>query len=160
MDSPRSKSLIDAYFAQLDAQLAGMPEAPRRELEQELRQHLAALVAAHEELGRTPEDATAAALARFGDPVRIGRRLARVSQRAGFCGRFADPRARWVRAASLIGIYAAAWTFGGMLKTGGAFPASLREAPWGAFIGLMMWFAERFAAQKYHRSRTDAGTEP
>jgi hypothetical protein len=144
MDNPRSDVRIDAYCAQLDARLVGMPEAQRRELEQELRQHLAALVAAYEELGRTPEEATAAALARFGDPVRIGRRLARETRGRWVCGPSPCGRSRWVRAALLIGLNTAAWTFGGMMKTGGAFPASLHDAPWGALIGLVMWLTEQW----------------
>jgi hypothetical protein len=153
MDSPRSEALIDAYFARLNAQLGTLPEEQRRELEQELRQHLAALVAAHEELGRPPEEATAAALARFGDPVRIGRQLTRESRGRWACGAAACGRSRWVRAALLIGVNAVAWTFGGMMKTGGAFPASLRDAPWGALIGLAMWLAEQWL---YYRTRSES----
>jgi hypothetical protein len=152
MDSPRSDALIDAYFTQLSAQLRPLPEEQRRELEQELRQHLAALVAANEEIGRSPEEATAAALARFGDPVRIGRRLARETRRLGVCCWASDGRSRWVRAATRIGVYTGAWIFGGMMKTGGAFPASLREAPWGALIGLTMWLVDEWRS----RARRDA----
>jgi len=58
-----------------------------------------------------------------------------------------------VRAALLIGVNAVAWTFGGMMKTGGAFPASLRDAPWGALIGLAMWLAEQWL---YYRTRSES----
>lgn len=152
MDNPRSVALIEVYFARLDTQLRPLPEEQRRELEQELRQHLAALVAAHEEIGRSPEEATAAALARFGDPVRIGRRLTREARGRRWCSPAPDGSSRWVRAALLIGVYTGAWIFGGMMKTGGAFPASLREAPWGTLIGLAMWLAE----QRRSRPRRDA----
>jgi len=152
MDSPRSDALIDAYFSQLNAQLRNLPEEQRRELEQELRQHLAALVAANEEIGRSPEEATAAALARFGDPVRIGRRMARETRSPWVCRLASDGRSRWVRAAILIGVNTGAWIFGGMMKTGGVFPASLREAPWGALIGLLIWLSQQW----YHRARRDA----
>jgi hypothetical protein len=152
MDSPRSEALIDAYFAQLNAQLRHLPEEQRRELEQELRQHLAALVAAHEEIGRSPDEATAAALARFGDPVRIGRQLTRETRSPWVCRLASDGRSRWVRAAILIGVNTGAWIFGGMMKTGSVFPASLREAPWGALIGLTIWLAEQWR----YRARPDA----
>jgi hypothetical protein len=152
MVSPRSDALIDDYFSQLNAQLRALPEEQRRELEQELRQHLAALVAANEEIGRSPEEATAAALARFGDPVRIGRRLARESRSPSVCRWASDGRSRWVRAAILIGVNTGAWIFGGMMKTGGVFPASLRAAPWGALIGLTIWLSQQW----YYRARRDA----
>jgi hypothetical protein len=147
MDSPRSDALIDAYFAQLSVQLRNLPEGQRRELEQELRQHLAALVAANEEIGRSPEEATAAALARFGDPVQLGRQLTCESRPRWACGLAPDGRSRWLRAVILIGVYTGAWIFGGMMKTGGVFPASLREAPWGALIGLTMWLAEQWRSR-------------
>src|SRR5262245_39311478 len=122
MENPRSEALIDAYFAKLHAQMGRMPEAQRRELEQELRQHLAALVARRVELGLSPEGATAAALARFGDPVRIGRRLARESRSGWLCCLTPCELVRWMGSPVLIGINTAAWIFGGMLKTGGQIP--------------------------------------
>lgn len=64
-----------AYFERLNAPLRKMPQADRAELHAELRQHLDALAAAHEELGASPVEAAHAALKQFGDPKRIGRRL-------------------------------------------------------------------------------------
>lgn len=64
-----------AYFERLNAPLRKMPQADRAELHAELRQHLDALAAAHEELGASPDEAAHAALKQFGDPVKIGRRL-------------------------------------------------------------------------------------
>jgi hypothetical protein len=62
-----------------------------------------------------------------------------------------------VRAGLLIGFYTAAWIFGGMLKTGGQFPASLREAPWGALIGGVMWLSREWRIR--YQSRSDSGAE-
>ena len=66
---------VETYFHRLNAQLKKMPPEDRAELHQELRQHLDALAAAHEELGATPEEAARAALRRFGDPKRLGRKM-------------------------------------------------------------------------------------
>ena len=68
---------VEGFYQRLNVQLRKMPLEQRAEVHQELRQHLEALVAAHEELGATPQEAVAAALRQFGDPRRIGRRLAR-----------------------------------------------------------------------------------
>ena len=77
MFSPFDSEEVEAYFNRLNAQLKRMPREDRAELHQELRQHLDALAAAHEELGATPEEAVDAALQQFGDPVKIGRRMLR-----------------------------------------------------------------------------------
>ena len=66
---------VAIYFERLNAPLKKVPPEARAEMHQELRQHLDALAAAHEELGATPEEAKAAALRQFGDPAKIGRRL-------------------------------------------------------------------------------------
>ncbi len=68
---------VDAYFHRLNAQLKKMPSEDRAEMHQELRQHLDALTAAHEELGATSQEAAEAALRQFGDPVKIGKRMVR-----------------------------------------------------------------------------------
>lgn len=66
---------LDQFFQRLNKPLKRMPQPARAELHAELRQHLAALVAAHEELGSTPEEALDLALRQFGDPAKIGHRL-------------------------------------------------------------------------------------
>ena len=66
---------MENYFNGLNAQLKRMPAADRAEAHQELRQHLDALIAAHEELGATPQEATEAAIRQLGDPVKMGRKL-------------------------------------------------------------------------------------
>ena len=68
---------VEAYFNRLNAELKKMPPEDRAEMHQEIRQHLEALAAAHEELGATPREAAEAALRQFGDPIKIGRRLFR-----------------------------------------------------------------------------------
>ena len=68
---------MENYFNGLNAQLKRMPAADRAEAHQELRQHLDALIAAHEELGAIPQEATEAAIRQLGDPVKTGRKLFR-----------------------------------------------------------------------------------
>ena len=66
----------DDYLRRLYRPLHSLPPDARAEAQQELRQHLDALVAAQIELGATDEEAVRAALHLFGDPARVGRRLA------------------------------------------------------------------------------------
>ena len=66
---------MENYFNGLNAQLKRMPAADRAEAHQELRQHLDALIAAHEELGATPRKR----------PKRHSDSLATRSRRAGSC---------------------------------------------------------------------------
>jgi hypothetical protein len=54
-----------------------VPYARRQELRAELRAHLEALIATHEELGSSPEVAVVLALRQFGDPRVISRQWAR-----------------------------------------------------------------------------------
>lgn len=67
---------LDQWFQRFSAPLKHLPIEERAELHQEVRQHLEALVAANEELGSSPQEAWEHALAQFGDPAHIGRRLA------------------------------------------------------------------------------------
>ncbi len=64
---------IDDYLDHVSAGLLALPYPQRAEIRRELRQHIAALAAAHEEMGSTPKAAVEAALSRFGDPARIAR---------------------------------------------------------------------------------------
>jgi uncharacterized membrane protein len=77
MFSPRKQTETEDWFQRLNAPLNGLPAAERAEMRTEIRQHLDALTAAHEELGSPPDEAWRLALAQFGDPTRIGRRLRR-----------------------------------------------------------------------------------
>lgn len=65
---------IEDYLDRVVAPLVEeVPHARRRELRAELGAHLEALVAAHLELGATPEAAVSAALQQFGSPRQVGR---------------------------------------------------------------------------------------
>ncbi len=75
MHSRFDDSQTELFLARLNPPLRWMPRAARMELHAELRQHLDALAAAHEELGSTPEEAFDLALRQFGDPAKIGRKL-------------------------------------------------------------------------------------
>lgn len=66
---------LEAYLEELERPLEGLSVEARREWREEARQHLVALVEAHEELGRPPEEAVEAAIASFGDPVHLGREM-------------------------------------------------------------------------------------
>lgn len=69
---------IHDYLDHVCAPLVGLvPYARRQELRVELRAHLEALIATHEELGSSPEVAVVLALRQFGDPCAISRQWAR-----------------------------------------------------------------------------------
>ena len=67
---------LDNWFQRLNAPLKYLPPGERQQLHEEVRQHLDALAKANEELGSTQEEARQFALAQFGDPTKIGRRMA------------------------------------------------------------------------------------
>lgn len=68
---------LDHWFQRLNAPLKHLPAQERVEIHAEVRQHLEALAAANEELGSPPEEAWQFAMAQFGNPTQIGRRLRR-----------------------------------------------------------------------------------
>jgi hypothetical protein len=76
MFSPLNDPQVEQWFQRLNAPLRRLSVEERAELHSEVRQHLEALVAANEELGSSRQEAWEHALAQFGDPTRIGRRLA------------------------------------------------------------------------------------
>ena len=76
MFSPLENEELDRWFQRLNGPLKRLPDSERRELHLEVRQHLEALAKANEELGSSPEEAWRYALIQFGDPARIGRRMA------------------------------------------------------------------------------------
>ena len=76
MFNPLQNEALDQWFQRFNAPLKRLPAEERAELHQEVRQHLESLVAANEELGSPPQEAWEHALMQFGDPARIGRRLA------------------------------------------------------------------------------------
>ena len=65
----------EQFVKKLNKSLRWTPASVRTELHAELRQHLEALAAAHEELGSSPDEAFDLALLQFGDPTKIGRKL-------------------------------------------------------------------------------------
>lgn len=68
---------VEAYLSEMTRQMGAMPAEQRAEIHEELRQHLDALIAAHEEVGTPPAEAVGAALAQFGAPRKLGRKLRR-----------------------------------------------------------------------------------
>ena len=76
MFNPLENEALDVWFQRFNAPLKRLPAEERANLHQEVRQHLESLVAANEELGSPPQEAWGLALTQFGDPARIGRRLA------------------------------------------------------------------------------------
>src|SRR5688572_116869 len=66
----RVEEYLDRVCGQLPADLT---LARRREVREELRTHLGALVEAHRELGASEEEAVEAALRQFGDARRLAR---------------------------------------------------------------------------------------
>ncbi len=76
MFSPRKQTETEDWFQRLNTPLKRLPAQERAELHQEVRQHLEALAQAHEELGSPSDEAWSLSLAQFGDPAKIGRRMA------------------------------------------------------------------------------------
>ena len=76
MFSPLNDPQVEHWFQRLNGPLKRLPAEERAALHQEVRQHLEALVAANEELGSSSPEVLEMALQQFGDPTRIGRRMA------------------------------------------------------------------------------------
>ena len=66
------EQIIETYLDRLCAQLQALPSQIQNETREELRQHLQSLVA----MQREPEQIVQSALRQFGDPVKIGQRIA------------------------------------------------------------------------------------
>ena len=73
-------SRLEHYLDEMERPLTRLSAETRREWREEARQHLLDLVAAHEELGASPQEAMEAALRQFGDARQIGRQLQRAAQ--------------------------------------------------------------------------------
>ncbi len=82
MFSPLNDPQLELWFQRFNAPLKRLPAEERAALHQEVRQHLEALAKANEELGSSPEEAWEFALAQFGDPARIGRKLGQKHQQS------------------------------------------------------------------------------
>ena len=76
MFSPLENEEQDGWFQRLNKPLKRLPAEERAELHAEVRQHLEALAAANEELGSTPKEAWEHALTQFGEPDKVGKRMA------------------------------------------------------------------------------------
>lgn len=75
---------LESYLEELERPLEGLSVDARREWREEAQQHLLALVEAHEELGRTPEEAVEAAISSFGNAEQLGQEMRReLTPRAG-----------------------------------------------------------------------------
>ena len=92
MFSPHDSPAVTDWFQRLDAAWRGLPTEERDSQREEIRQHLEGLVAASTALDQSPEAAWKSALARFGDPTQIGRRMYQEWQ-LGRTGFRADMRA-------------------------------------------------------------------
>ena len=92
MFSPHDSPAVNEWFQRLDAAWRGLPTEERDSQREEIRQHLEGLVAASTALDQSPEAAWKSALARFGDPTQIGRRMYQEWQQ-GRTGFRADMRA-------------------------------------------------------------------
>ena len=77
---------LEVYLDECEAPLARLPETERAGWRDEAQQHLVALVEAHIELGASEEEAVEAALRQFGEPNRLGKKLA-VAMRRTACPR-------------------------------------------------------------------------
>ena len=77
---------LEQYVEMVDAGLKRLPTDEREKEITELRQHLEALMLAHEELGETTETATDSALKQLGDARVIHEELLKTHRRAKFYG--------------------------------------------------------------------------
>jgi hypothetical protein len=140
---------LEAYLDECEAPLARLPVTERDEWRDEARQHLLALVEAHLELGRSEEEAVEAALRQFGEPRRLGKRLAAAMHRTS-CSR-AEAHRRGIVA------WALSWNLGfAVLVAGRLFMTppeagsgawGLAAAVWSVAGGLAIWAAGHVLAK-------------
>lgn len=88
------QSRLEQYLDQVEQELKALPSWEREEWREEARQHLGALVEAHEELGSSREEALQAALAQFGPARSLGRAL-RSASSVGLAHRRASRELAW-----------------------------------------------------------------
>lgn len=74
-------SQLEAYLADLEAELSTLPPKARAEELREMRAHLEAAFAANREFGQSEDEATANALEQFGDQHEIAKRMIHAWQR-------------------------------------------------------------------------------
>lgn len=117
---------LEAYLDECEVPLARLPVTERAEWRDEARQHLLALVEAHLEFGASEEEAIETALQQFGEPRRLGKKLAAARRRTA-CSR-AEAHRQGVAAWSL------AWSVGfAVLVASRLFltPPDAGSGPWG-----------------------------
>ena len=77
MFSPLNDPQVEDWFRRLDAAWRRMPAEERTRQREEVQQHLEGLVAAKVSAGQSAEEAWSFALAQFGNPAQIGRKIYR-----------------------------------------------------------------------------------
>ena len=104
MFRPLENEALDNWFRRLNAPLKRLPAEEQARLNEEVGQHLEALVAANEAQGRKPEEAWMLALDQFGDPERFGQQMAEEwrQSRIGF-------RADMIAILFGLGLYVLLW---------------------------------------------------
>jgi hypothetical protein len=107
---------LEEYLDQLERPLTALSPTARREWREEAHEHLQSLIAAHEELGSSPEEAVEAAVRQFGDAARIGRGLRSVARRR----RRTTPADREALTMAVWNI-GLAGVFGALMRQPGAF---------------------------------------
>ncbi len=133
------RSRLEQYLDQLEQPLAALSAEARGEWREEARQHLLCLIAAHEELGSSPEEAMAAALRQFGDPDRIGQSLRTATRRR------ADAQSAAEAFRALAAMFWNVGMFGALMRLPGAFDhlaaigMALGVVYWGAGAALGRW---------------------
>jgi len=138
-ETPATKSYLDLFAAQLRS----LPPDARAEQREEVRLHLLAMTAACREPGAGAEAAEREALGRFGDPVRLGRSIARRYWPPGvLSGSFA-----LAFGTALVWLIALYGTISGVLFlldnwyiSTGADTSSLHNSAVMAFLGMSLFF--------------------
>ncbi|PQV63473.1 hypothetical protein B1R32_11134 [Abditibacterium utsteinense] len=88
---------LENYLRNLKARLHGLTSVQRESEMREVQQHLEALVAWHIQQGKSPDDATQAAIQQFGAPTKLGSELNGIA-----FGKRVVSKCAWVGRAFLI----------------------------------------------------------
>lgn len=119
MSSGREFQSVEEYFERLRGLLIGMPQAEIDEAVEEMAPHLQALVAAERDAGASEDEAVKNAIAKFGEPKAIARKIGigflEEKMRIVDSQRSKPARLRWAVFLGTIGL------FGLLQGTNGAF---------------------------------------
>lgn len=74
-------SQLEQYLRDIAVELHGLPRERREEEIEEIRNHLQAYAAKEKDAGATDDVAVRAAIAQFGDPAEVGRKISRAGTR-------------------------------------------------------------------------------